>query len=261
VDDNPYAPPRRRILSTVEFDVLWEQLGLGPTPVALQIPSPGRTHRDRAEIVAAGLDGLRRRGLAAHDGPDPELTRLLTLLARPTAQLELRAWVGGSVRAVAAELHDAAVLAVRHESSVSLQACGSLPAGIVSTLPSVSAGPGRAVTLPADVLAAAAGTPQVRTALLAAGVTAGDAGVLARMLDGGRNRGQVVALAADRWGIARRFADVVTVLDTDHGRYLLTRTTAPDGAAWATVAPTDDRRLRGRIGELLSTASDAALAA
>jgi hypothetical protein len=43
---------------------------------------------------------------------------------------------------------------------------------------------------------------------------------------------------------------VLDVLDGPRGRYLVTR--SPDG--WTTVAPTDARRLRHRIAELLAGA-------
>ena len=58
------------------------------------------------------------------------------------------------------------------------------------------------------------------------------------------------ALAADRRGTLRRSADVLDLLDGPRGRYLVTR--GDDG--WTTVAPTDDRRLRHRVVELLDAA-------
>lgn len=249
-----------RILSAVEFDVLWEQLGFGPTPVALALDSPGHTHRERAAIVADAVRGLRARGLADADGPEPELARLLTLLARPTAQLEVRAWLGRPLRAVAAERDDAGVRAVRGDTTVTLRACGSLAVGVAELVPPAPPGPGRSATVPADALATAAGGPRLREALLARGVPPADAGLLARMLDGVGNRCQVVALAADRWGVPRRLPAVVTLLDTPRGRYLLTRSAAADGTAWATVTPADARTVRARLAELLGAAADAAAA-
>src|SRR3981189_2829157 len=82
--------PARRVLTAVEFDVLWEWLGLGATPVVLRLDSPGRTHSERRGNVASGWQGLRQRGLADLSGPDPEVVRLMHLLAVPTHQVELR---------------------------------------------------------------------------------------------------------------------------------------------------------------------------
>jgi len=61
--------PERRVLTDVEFDVLWERLGLGPTPIVLRLPSPGRTAMGRSDVQRAGWQALRNRGLAAASGP------------------------------------------------------------------------------------------------------------------------------------------------------------------------------------------------
>lgn len=244
----------RHVLTAVEFDVLWERLGLGPTPVVLRLESPGRTVAERREVLAAGWQALRDRGLAGPSGPHPELTRLLHLLARPAEQLELRGWWGRSVRVVAAGRGEDGVLAVRQDGTVSLEPCSSLPSALVGALPPDGPGPGRASTVPTAVLSAATGVPTggLRAALVARDVAPGEATVLARMLDGTLRRSQVVALAGDRWGVTRRSGGVLGILDGPRGRYSTTRTVADDGIEWTTVAPTDDRRLRHRVGALLA---------
>jgi hypothetical protein len=247
------------VVTAVEFDVLWERLGLGPTPVVLRLESPGRTHTERREVQAAGWQALRERGLAGPSGPDPELTRLMHLLARPAEQLELRGWWGRSVRAVAAGRPGTGVLAVRQDATVTLGPCGSLPSGVLGVLPRARPGPGRASTVPTAVLAAAMAAPGtgLRAELVERDVPASEARLLATMLGGTERRAQIVALAADRWGVLRRSGGVLGVLDGPRGRYLLTRTVGEDGAEWTTVAPTDDRRLRHRVAELLAGASTA----
>jgi hypothetical protein len=252
--------PHRNVLTAVEFDVLWELLGLGPTPVVLRLGSPGRTHAERHAIRSTGWQALRDRGLAGPSGPAPELTRLLHLLARPTEQLELRASWGRPVRIVAAGRPGAGVLAVRQDATVTVTSCGSLPTAITGALPPERPGPGRACTVPTDVLAPAltGGEADLRAALVARAVAGTEAGLLARMLRGIERRAQLVALAADRWEVLRRAGGVVVVLDGPRGRYLLTRSTAADGAEWTTVAPADARRLRHRVTELLAVAADAA---
>jgi hypothetical protein len=232
---------RRHVLSTAEFDVLWEWLGLAATPVVLQLASPGRTHGERSAIQTAAWRALRERELAGSDGPDPEL----------------RAWWGREVRALAAGRHGAGALALREGDSVIITACGSLPSALLGTFPPADRGPGRACTVPSSVLAAAPAAG-VRTALLGAGVPAADATLLGTMVAGTSRRAQVVALGADRWGVLRRAGGVLGVLDGPRGRYLLTRSTGEDGVEWATVAPADDRQLRHRISDLLGTAVTAA---
>ncbi|OZM77613.1 hypothetical protein CFP66_34725 [Pseudonocardia sp. MH-G8] len=244
----------RHVLTAVEFDVLWEWLGLGPTPVVLQIASPGRSHLERRAVQADAWRGLRARGLAGSDGPEAELVRLLHLLARPTEQLELRAVWGREVRVLGSGRAGVAALGHRTEGTVTVTACGSLPAALVSAFPPASRGAGRACTAPT---AALAGVPvaDARPALLRHGVPAAEASLLVRMLTDTDRRAQVVALAADRWGVLRRAGGVLGVLDGARGRYLLTRSAGDDGTEWVTVAPADTRELRHRITQLLATAN------
>jgi hypothetical protein len=253
----PVLDTRRHVLSTAEFDVLWEWLGLAATPVVLQLASPGRTHHERTAIQTAAWRGLRERELAGPDGPDPELARLMHLLARPEEQLELRAWWDREVRALAAGRHGAGALALREADHVVIAACGSLPSATLGAFPPADRGPGRACTVPSAVLASAPAA-EVREALIAAGVPSAEAALLTTMVAATRRRAQVVALGADRWGVLRRAGGVLGVLDGPRGRYLLTRTTGEDGVEWATVAPADHRHLRHRIADLLATAVAAA---
>lgn len=253
----PLLDTHRHVLTAAEFDVLWEWLGLGATPVVLQLASPGRTHGERRSVQAAAWQELRGRGLAGSDGPDPELARLLHLLARPGEQLELRAWWGREARALAAGRHGVGALAQRDADAVTVTACGSLPGAVLGAFPPADRGPGRACTVPTSALTAASGAA-LRPALLGAGVPAAEAGLLARMLAGTGSRAQVVALAVDRWGVLRRGGGVLGVLDGPRGRYLLTRSTGDDGVEWATVTPADHRLVQHRIGELLATAVTAA---
>lgn len=238
----------RPVLTTVEFDVVWEALGLGPTPVVLQLASPGRTHTERRRIVAGAWKALHARGPAWLSGVE----HLLRVLAAPSVRAEVRAWGRATVRGVAATgPDDAVVLARRREDAVVLEPCPSLPSAVVGLLPPAAPGPGRAAVVPTASLVAAAGRPTsagLRADLIDHGAAPDDAGPLARMLHGVDGRAQVGVLAADRWGVLRRLPDVLEILDGPRGRYLVTRTA--DG--WTTVAPTDARRLRHRVGELLA---------
>lgn len=251
-------PSARRVVTAVEFDVLWERLGLGATPVALRLPSPGRSLDERREVVAAGWQALRERGLAGPEGPDPELARLMRLLARPAGQLELRATWGHSVRVVAAGSPGSGALAVRQDATVTLGACGSLPAALLGVLPPAPPGPGRSATVPTEVLAAALNPSGVglRRALLAQeGIHPGDAELVGRMLATMVGRAQIVALAADRWGVARRCGGVVSVLDGARGRYLMTRAVGHDAVEWTTITPADRRMLHHQVAALLDGAT------
>ena len=251
--DVAVAGPQRHVLTAVEFDVLWERLGLGPTPAVLQLPSPGRTAAERRDVQRSGWQGLRERGLAGPSGPDPEIVRLLRLLARPAGQLELRGVWSHPVRAVAGSTAADGVLAVRRDATVTLAPCGSPPAALLGVLPASRAGPGRAATAPSSVLAAALADRGVgvRSALLARGVPSADAGLLERMLAPGPGRAQIVALSTDAAGIARRTGGVLGILDGPGGRYLMVRAAGTDAVEWSTVAPADARGLRHRMAVML----------
>jgi hypothetical protein len=246
--------PPRHVLTVVEFDVLWERLGLGPSPAVLQLASPGRTASERRDVLRAGWQGLRERGLAGPSGPDPEAARLLGLLARPSQQLELRGSWSRPVRAVAAMDAGAGVLAVRQDATITLAACSSLPSALHDVLPAAPPGPGRAASVPSAALAAALAEHRtgLRAALIAQGVPGPDAGLLQRMLAPGPGHAQVVAVTADAAGMARRAGGILGILDGPGGRYLMTRLLGADAVEWSTLAPADARSVRHRMGVMIT---------
>jgi hypothetical protein len=272
----------RRVLTAVEFDVLWEWLGLGATPVVLRLDSPGRTHAERWRIVAAGWAGLRQRGLADLAGPDPEVVRLMHLLAVPSTQVELRMRrdpmsrqrgripgdgargrvVDTELRVVAAGGPGSTALAVRRDETVTLSSAPGPVSGVLSVLPPLRAGRGPAVTLPSTDLDAATGEPAggrpMAEVLVDRGVDPEDAELVEALVRGAVRRGQLSALAADQWGVLHRLPKVIGVLDTRHGRYLMHRDTAPDGVEWTSLAPADPHRLHTRLDVLLAEAEVAA---
>ncbi|HEX4361309.1 MAG TPA: ESX secretion-associated protein EspG [Pseudonocardia sp.] len=255
--DQRHRGPARRVLTAVEFDVLWEWLGLGATPVVLRLDSPGRTHSERRGIVATGWQGLRLRGLADLNGPDPELVRLMHLLAGPTHQVELRMRLDRELRVVASARPGSTALAVRQDATVTLTAASGPVGAALSSLPASRAGAGRSVTLPSADLEAATGEADptgLADALVERGIDAEDAALVQAMLAGATGRGQLSVLASDQWGVLHRLRKVIGVLDTRHGRYLMQRDVAADGVEWTTLAPTDPTRLRYRLDALLAEA-------
>jgi hypothetical protein len=75
------------------------------------------------------------------------------------------------------------------------------------------------------------------------------------MLDGVERRAQIDAVVANRWAAPQRRGGGLGVLEGPRGRYLTTRSHGDDGTDWTTVAPTDDRRLRQRVAELVDDAT------
>jgi hypothetical protein len=250
--------PGRRVLTAVEFDVLWEWLGLGATPVVLRLHSPGRTYAERRRIVAAGWHGLRERGLADVTGPDPEIVRLMHLLAMPTQQVELRMRLGRELRVVAAGRPGTTALALRQDATIALSRASHPVTAALEALPPATIGAGRVITLPsADLEAAVAeqgGGRGVAETLVARGLVEEDANQVEAMLRGTVRRGQLSVLAADPWGVLHRLRRVIGLLDTQHGRYLMQRDPAADGVDWTTLAPIDPARLRRRLDAMLAEA-------
>ncbi|OLT02937.1 hypothetical protein BJF90_27785 [Pseudonocardia sp. CNS-004] len=227
-----------------------------PTPVVLQLASPGRTHAERRSVQAAAWQGLRGRALAGSDGPDPELARLLHLLGRPAEQLELRAWWGREVRVLAAGRHGAGALAQRAATPSRSRRAGPSRTGCSgsSRLPAAARGGPARCPAPRSPRRGPPGCarPSARP------VCRRRRGVARHDDHGSRGPRPGRGAGADRWGVLRREGGVLGVLDGPRGRYLLTRSTGEDGVEWTTVSPADDRQLRHRIAELLATAVSAA---
>ncbi|WP_460961453.1 ESX secretion-associated protein EspG [Parasphingorhabdus pacifica] len=248
-------------LSALEFDVLTEHLGVAPVPLVLQVPSPGRTHTERVELVDSAWSTLSGRGLGTRACLDEDLERMLRLLVRPRCEVDGRLWLRRSVRVLAASGGaDGAegVLVVKDGDTLTLRpaAASGLPREAVSVLPPMGPGPGRSVTMRSadlDAAAEAAGdsVDDLGAALRNRGVRADDADELTRMVGDTDASGQFGAAARDERGRRLRASHVVGFFDRPHGRYVQVRRASASGDQWSTVAPADSRRLTGHVGELL----------
>ncbi|WP_229786617.1 ESX secretion-associated protein EspG [Actinokineospora fastidiosa] len=241
-------------LTALEFDVLWEHLAPGAMPLIVKVPSPGKTHEERAAIEDGVWRGLAARGV---DRDDPEIAEVFGLLARPEREVDGRLWAGRGVRLLACSREDAAALAVLAGDTLRLSRISALglAAAAVGELPSAPAGPGRSVTLrTADFEAAAQGDGTVRGfegSLLGRGVRADDAAALAEMIGDVLHTGNFGAAVRDRLGRRVRGERVVSFFDTAAGRYVQIRRASPDGELWTTISPADSRKLTHHVDELL----------
>lgn len=77
-------------LNSAEFYACWDALGLGETPMLLQLRPPGYTMADYRRLIAQAISELRRRQLYTTTGPIPALARLLSVLARPEYTIDIR---------------------------------------------------------------------------------------------------------------------------------------------------------------------------
>jgi hypothetical protein len=250
------APPIT--LSALEFDVLWEHLRLGDMPLAIKVPSPGKTHEERARLEARAWFDLEARGLGRPVEVNPDIQELLGVLAKPDREVDIRAFVGRDMRVLAAAAGAVAVVAELSGDTVTLRPASEsgLPSAALATLPANQAGPGRSVTLPtADFEQAARSAGHTReafgAALLEVGLRPDDAEVLAEMIKDVAHTGNFGAAVRDRLGRRRRAVRVVSFFDTEEGRYVQTRRPADDGTLWTTISPADLRKLTHHVTELL----------
>ncbi|NGY58435.1 ESX secretion-associated protein EspG [Lentzea sp. NEAU-D13] len=250
------------IISTLEFDVLWEHLGLETMPLVLKVPSPGKTREERRAIEDQVWRQLGARGLGGPRSLDPTLEDLLHVLNRPQQEIDARMWLSDrSVRLLAAGKGQAGVLAVLDSGQLVLRPAEAdgLPREALTALPTAAAGEGHSITLPSadlDAAAASATSPEdLEASLLSRGVRTADAHTLAEMVRDASNRGQFGAAARDKWGKRVRPDRVVAFYDTPKGRYLQMRRGAEGQQPWSTITPVDYRRLHHHLVELLAEAA------
>ena len=246
------------MLSTLEFDVVWASERFPHRHLALDVPSPGITHTQRAELVAQAWASLERRGLAARDRAVPELADRLSLLAHPERSVDLLVHSDRRVRGLAVMSGRDAQLGVVDRDEVWLIPArdSSFVEAAVSVAGQCPAGYGRSVSVPQAVLHKAdeksGGDPKgLILQLEDQGVALAEAQLLAGMLTGMTVRGQFGAeRAGGRDRRMERAGRVVAFHDTASGRYLYTVRRSPDGQEWATISPADNIRLAASIREL-----------
>jgi hypothetical protein len=255
VHEQPVTKPIH--LSALEFDVLIEHLRLDAMPLALKVPSPGRTFTERRQLAAQAWQAMESRGLGRAVGVDNRLERMLQLLANAEYEIDGRFGVSRAVRLVVAAVGEDAVFALLTKEGLSLAEVPvtGLTREAVGVLPVVPAGPGGSVTLRAKDLDAAAGvadTPAAfEVALKRQGVRPPDAALLRVMVSNIKRQGQFGVAARDRWGHRRRGDYVIGFFDTSGGRYLQLRRPGAAGELWSTVSPSDNRLLIASLSDLL----------
>ncbi|MGW6441976.1 ESX secretion-associated protein EspG [Lentzea sp. NPDC055074] len=247
------------LLSTREFEVLWQTLRLGRMPYPLDVPSEGATEQAVKALQAKTIEGLRRRGVA----DDARLEDLLRLLGDHEVSVDAVAGLDRTVRALAAASGSDAVLAVIDGDNVGLSQIRptALAREIVRVLPEGVAGPGSALSVRLETLQQAVALQEAeqeedsedpwgaadeelddREALLKAGLSAQDARQMDELAQS--------RVAGGQFGVThgRHRADVViNWFDTHQGRYLMVRS---DG--WLSLSPTDNDRIATRIDAVLA---------
>ncbi|HEU5474042.1 MAG TPA: ESX secretion-associated protein EspG [Actinophytocola sp.] len=245
------------VLSTLEFDVLWERERLPARHVALDVLSPGKTHSERARLVREALDELGRRGLAEGGRATPELADWLNLLAFPQLSIDSWVWTDHEIKSLAVSAGGVGLLAVVEPAEVWLipardTAVAEAAVSVAGVMP---AGRGYSVSVDTDLLLAADGKARGRPQELAVilrehGVSTMDAKALAAMLSGMGVRGQFCVERRQRDQHMRRADRVVAFHDNPDGRYAYLTRPNNAGKTWSTITPADNAMLVGFVREL-----------
>lgn len=246
-------------LSALEFDVLWEHLELGQLPLVVKVPSPGRTFEEREQLERQAWASLESRGLGRPVDLHPDIEGILTLIAKPDREVDVRAYSGRNVRALAARNGEVAAVAELSNGQISLRHASStgLASAALASLRAAPAGPGQSVTLRTIDFEAAAidggGTKEgFLNSLMGRGIRRDDATALSEMIKDVSGMGNFGAAARDRLGRRRRAGRVVSFFDTEDGRYLQIRRPSQDGTMWTTISPADSRKLIHQVDQLLT---------
>ena len=217
---------------------MWRSAGLGAPPAVLRLASPGRTHTARRRIEAEVWAALSERRPGWGAGADPDLERLLHLLAKPAIRVEVRAWGTATIRAaVAGGTEMPCCTALRRRG-------GAHPVHLARRRHGRRArhratGTGGAAVVAAVDLEGALRRPTgagLRTDLVDRGVDPAESGLIARMLDGIDRRAQISVLVPDRLNILRRAGEPLEVLDAP------ARPLPDDPLPWSSTAPPGLRR-------------------
>lgn len=246
---------------TTRFGFLWQALNLGDHPFPVQVPSFGRTDRDRAAVARRTRDELRAEGLF-HVGPAADLERALRVVARAEQWFD-SVWLSGGVspvRVIAAR-RDGHTVLLRQEAGARPHHGGDLrltevehsdlAKAVIDELPHTAPGSWRPEPVAADALGdepdtspwdTRADVPKdVRELLHSAHPAGGQIGVSIRDGSGTRRR-----------ALATRWFD-----RADDGRYQAVIGPGPDGRSWITISPLDRATLRARLvrafGELAAS--------
>jgi hypothetical protein len=247
------------VLSLLDFDVLWESERFPRRHVALTVPSPGRTHTERARLVQETWRSLEQRGLAERGRATPNLSDDLALLAYPRRAVYGFIWtVDRKITLLAASNGGSALMGVVDGDQVWLirTYAESIADAAVSVAGDMRPGPGQSVSVPTKVLTSADsrahGDPQRLVLELAdENVPLAQAQTLVGMVAGMTTRGQFGAESAQGAERPRRADRVVAFHDTPNGRYLHLVKPSADRTEWSTITPADNRVLAASLRELL----------
>jgi hypothetical protein len=245
------------ILSHLEFDLLWADLGPGgPPPYPFDVPAHGATHAERDELGVRVFAGLAEAGLTDGDDVDPGLADLFALLGTPSLSVDALVLGEAPWRLLAAVRDTAGVLAVLDGHDLVLEPLrpAELVPAVARMLGDVEAGPGDQLRLPRAAYSAAmdayarSGYDAFEWALGAGGISGRAVRPLATLVTAERyTAGQLAAT-----GPAGR-TPVLAWFDTAAGRYAVTPEDVA-GEPWVMITPADGAWLADRLARMVDDA-------
>ncbi|WNV85862.1 ESX secretion-associated protein EspG [Umezawaea sp. Da 62-37] len=243
------------VLSHLEFDLLWEDLGTGTPPYPLEVPSHGATEQERDALGADVLRTLTQAGLA--DGVDisPDLEDLFGVLAHGVLSVDALVFRPTPWRVLATARDGRGVLAVLNDHEVVLEPVTDLATAVTRVVGDAGAGPGEQVQPPRPVFSAAvdayteSGHRGLERALAQANITGRLTRAITTLIDSPRRAtGQLAAT-----GPAGR-SPVLSWTDTAAGRYAMATERTGD-TEWVRISPADSAWLTRHLSTLLSQVS------
>ncbi|HEX7304749.1 ESX secretion-associated protein EspG [Lentzea sp.] len=242
------------VLSHVEFDLVWEDLGFGDPPLALDVPSHGATEADRDQLGTEVFASLAQAGLVRGDEVDPALEELLGMLRHHTTSVDAVVFGEQPWRVLAAVRGSRGVLAVLNSRELALEpfAAEHLVHAVARVLGDRPAGPGEQLLLPRAAYSAAlrgyaeSGYGGLERALADAGVRGSATRPLVTIAEAGRlGAGQLAVTGA------RGRSPVLTWSDTTAGRYVITTEHVRD-EQWVRVVPADQVWVTRRLTDMVA---------
>ncbi|WP_181771341.1 ESX secretion-associated protein EspG [Amycolatopsis pittospori] len=241
------------VLSHLEFDLLWADLGNGELPYPLEVASHGETMDERDELGERVFADLAEAGFTSGEDIDPAVEDLFVLLGSPALSVDALVLGEQPWRMLAAVRGAHGVLAVLDEKDLVLEPlrAADLVVTVGRMLGDGVPGPGDQIRLPRAAFSAAmagfarAGYDGFERALAEAGITGRTVRPLATMVTSARYGAGQLAVN----GVRGR-TPVLSWFDTEAGRYAVTHENV-GGEPWVMVTPADAGWLAERLKPMI----------
>jgi ESX secretion-associated protein EspG len=246
-------------LSHLEFDFIWEHLGVGEAPYPIDVRSFGESMQERAVLREQVRESLRAKGL--HDGErlSTRLEELLTLSVNGTLTVDGQLSIGEYVRVLAASHRDEGVLVAQTDDEIRVVPVrhGRIVPAVIALVPEEKPAPGGAARLPRQAFNDAideyqrTGYVGLERTLTGAGLTGRELRSVITLVESARHGGGQLAANSPDPVHGRTRTPVVNWFDTANGRYLVNVEVGRDRVEWLTITPGDTARIEQKLMDLI----------